>query len=210
MANAQRDIIGSGPARPPSRFRANLQPLLFEGDAYVKAPTRRPADAMITTEVEITLLRGREGPDLMENARPGEMGPNVSKKSSPVDFSKRPYIWSARLSTRRRRSSSPPARARYSASQRTCSTTAASPPRFCDGFAFRARRSSSSAAAFRDGKFLTKFATKLTLVHRRESSALQDHADRLRESQGRPAQRSPEIVATTACGVKLGDTKTEP
>ncbi len=54
----------------------------------------------------------------------------------------------------------------------------------CDGFFFKDKQCSSSAAAtppWRRRIFLTKFASKVTVVHRRDDAArLEDHAETAR------------------------------
>src|SRR5262245_14927550 len=91
-------IIGSGPAGYTAALyssRANLQPLMFEGDI----PNLPGGQLMITTDVENYpgFPKGVTGPDLMEQFKQQALrfGTEiVSKNVTSVDFTSRPFkVW---------------------------------------------------------------------------------------------------------------------
>ena len=201
MSPAPHDvaIIGSGPAGLTAAIycaRANLAPLVFEGEP--SSTSDQPGgQLMLTTDVENYpgFPDGVLGPDLMAafRAQAARFGAELrSEKVTRVDFSQRPF----RLWIGGETGGEPSARARavivstgaqsillgLPAEERligrglsTCAT--------CDGFFFRGQEIAvvgGGDSAMEEALFLTKFASKVTVIHRREqlraSKIMQDRA----------------------------------
>ena len=192
-------IIGSGPAGLTAAVytaRGNLKPVVLEGEP--SSTSDQPGgQLMLTTEVENFpgFPEGIMGPELMANMRSQaeRFGAELlTVKVSRVDFSERPFkVWvgnpDAPEPTYRARSIIIATGAQslmlgLPAEQRlighglsTCAT--------CDGFFFRGQHIAvvgGGDSAVEEANFLTKFADKVTIIHRRKelraSKILQDRA----------------------------------
>ena len=192
-------IIGSGPAGLTAAIytaRANLHPLVIEGEP--SSTTDQPGgQLMLTTEVENFpgFPDGVMGPDLMASfrAQAARFGAEfLTEKVTRVDFDSRPFgVWvgdpNADEPTYRAHSVIVSTGARslmlgLEAEERlighglsTCAT--------CDGFFFRGHEIAvvgGGDSAIEEATFLTKFADKVTIVHRRDqlraSKIMQDRA----------------------------------
>lgn len=187
-------IIGSGPAGLTAAIyaaRANLEPLMFEGEP--SSTSDQPGgQLMLTTEVENFpgFPDGIMGPELMMNfrAQAARFGTEiVTEKVTAVDFSERPFRVQVRDTEYRAHSIIVSTGARslwlgLEAEQRlvghglsSCAT--------CDGFFFRGHDIvvvGGGDSAIEEATFLSKFADKVTIVHRRDelraSKIMQDRA----------------------------------
>jgi thioredoxin reductase (NADPH) len=187
-------IIGSGPAGLTAAIyaaRANLNPLVIEGEP--SSTSDQPGgQLMLTTDVENFpgFPSGVMGPELMMNfrAQAERFGAEfLTEKVTRVDFSERPFrVWvrerefladSIIVSTGARS-----LMLGLDAESKllghglsTCAT--------CDGFFFRGHDIAvvgGGDSAVEEATFLTKFADKVTLIHRRDqlraSKIMQDRA----------------------------------
>ncbi len=176
-------IVGSGPAGLTAAIytaRANLRPLVIEGE--LSSTGDQPGgQLMLTTEVENYpgFIDGIQGPDLMGSfrAQAARFGAEyVTEKVTRVDFSSRPFVVEVGTTQYRARSIivSTGARAKmigldderrllgYGVS--TCAT--------CDGFFFKETDIAvvgGGDSALEEAIFLTKFADKVTVIHRRDA-----------------------------------------
>ena len=187
-------IIGSGPAGLTAAIysaRANLSPLLIEGEP--SSTSDQPGgQLMLTTEVENFpgFRDGIMGPDLMAEMRSQaeRFGTEIlTDKVTEVDFSQRPFRVMVRDTEHLAHSVIVSTGAQslmlgLEAESRlighglsTCAT--------CDGFFFRGHEIAvvgGGDSAVEEATFLTKFADKVTIVHRRDelraSKIMQDRA----------------------------------
>ena len=180
-------IIGSGPAGLTAAIysaRANLSPLVIEGEP--SSTSDQPGgQLMLTTDVENYpgFPEGIMGPDLMQNFRSQaeRFGATfLTQKVSRVDFSHSPFrMWIGEPNVEE---------ASYSADAVIVSTGARSvmldlPNEFelvghglstcatCDGFFFRDQEIAvvgGGDSAMEEATFLSRFASKVTIIHRRE------------------------------------------
>jgi thioredoxin reductase (NADPH) len=192
-------IIGSGPAGLTAAIytaRASLDPLIIEGEP--SSTSDQPGgQLMLTTEVENFpgFPEGVMGPELMSNMREQALrfGADIrTEKVTRVDLSARPFgVWIGDPEA---------AEPTYRAKTVIVSTGAQSLmldlPRetelighglstcaTCDGFFFRDQEIAvvgGGDSAIEEATFLTKFASKVTIVHRRDelraSKIMQDRA----------------------------------
>lgn len=187
-------IVGSGPAGLTAAIyaaRASLAPLVIEGEP--SSTSDQPGgQLMLTTEVENFpgFPEGIMGPELMMRCREQAMrfgAQFLTEKVTKVDFSQRPFrVWVRET--------------QYTADSIIVSTGAQSlmlgleeekrlighglsTCATCDGFFFRNQHIAvvgGGDSALEEAQFLTKFASKVTLIHRRDtlraSKIMQDRA----------------------------------
>jgi thioredoxin reductase (NADPH) len=187
-------IIGSGPAGLTAAIytgRANLAPLLIEGEP--SSTSDQPGgQLMLTTEVENFpgFPDGVMGPDLMASMRAQAVrfGTEIiTDKVTRVDFSQRPFrVWVRDTEYRSHAvivSTGAQSLMLGLESERRLIGHGLSTCATCDGFFFRGHDIAvvgGGDSAIEEATFLTKFADKVTLIHRRDelraSKIMQDRA----------------------------------
>ena len=211
-------IIGSGPAGLTAAIyaaRANLHPLVIEGEP--SSTSDQPGgQLMLTTDVENFpgFPDGIMGPELMVKFREQAMrfgAEFLTEKVTAVDFSERPF----KITVRDRHFTADAVIVSTGAQSlmlgleaesrllgyglSTCAT--------CDGFFFRGQEiavAGGGDSAVEEATFLTKFASKVILIHRRDSL----RASKIMQER---ALNNPkiEIMWNTVVEDLVGDTKLE-
>jgi thioredoxin reductase (NADPH) len=171
-------IIGSGPAGLTAAIyaaRANLEPICFTG-------ILPGGQLMLTTDVENYpgFPEGRMGPELMADfrAQAERFGARMmDERVSKVDFSQRPFkIWAEsedepRLAETAIVSTGATARTLKLPGEDHLMGRGLSTCATCDGAFFRNKEIAvvgGGDSAMEESTFLTKFASKVTVIHRRD------------------------------------------
>ncbi len=184
-------IIGSGPAGFTAGIyaaRGNLEPLILEGEGLgVEIPG---GQLMLTTDVENYpgFPEGVQGPELMDMLRKQAQrfgAECIQKYATKVDFSKRPFVVEYDEETVQAKAViiCTGASARWLGIEGDFMGRGVSTCATCDGAFYRDQHvviTGGGDSAMEEATFLTKFASRVTVVHRREelraSKIMQDRA----------------------------------
>jgi thioredoxin reductase (NADPH) len=216
-------IIGSGPAGLTAAIytaRANLDPLVVEGEPS-STGDQPGGQLMLTTEVENFpgFVEGIMGPELMQTfrAQAARFGAEyLTEKVTKVDFSERPFkIWIGRDND-----GEPTVRAKaviVSTGARSLMLNLPEEERLlghglstcatCDGFFFRGHEIAvvgGGDSALEEALFLTKFADKVTVIHRRDAL----RASKIMQERALKNEKIEFLWNHTVVGLE-GDTKLE-
>ncbi len=229
-------IIGSGPAGYTAAVytaRANLDPILFEGGGATIEPFTVPGgQLMITTEVENYpgFPKGVQGPELMElfKAQAERFGTQiVTADVTAVDLSQRPFRvtssdaeFTETLADTVIISTGASAKWLGIPSEQKFQNYGVSACATCDGALFKGRDLvvvGGGDTAMEEATYLTRFATRVMLVHRRDefraSKIMVERAHRNPKIEFITNAAVEEILGNLpkpgVTGVRLRDTRTD-
>lgn len=213
-------IIGAGPAGWTAALyaaRAEIKPLLFEGP-------EPGGQLMTTTEVENFpgFPKGILGPELMAHMREqaARFGTEIiSDVVSAVDFSTQPYRVTAEEQEYQAKSviisTGASARRLGLESEKQLYGKGVSACATCDGFFFKGKKVivvGGGDAAMEEANFLTRFADKVTIVHRsdtfRASKIMQERTfqnSKIEVMWNKEVSEILDVAAGHVTGVKLKD-----